>query len=365
MSRRMLKSLYMSSILDSRAKIKEFDLSNVLGSVEALSDQILDALEQTKDLVVPSDYKNIKNVVVSGMGGSVLGSYVIKNLFKNELKVPFEVVSHYELPGHVGPDTLVLLASYSGSTEETLSAAKQAQDLGAKVMVITGGGALSDLATANRWPMYKIDPKFNPCNQPRLATGYAIVGQLALFTAAGIIADQTANLIKVAAELKSMLPSLSPEAETSPAKHLAFSAFDKHIIFVGAEHLIGAAHVVNNQVNENAKTLTSEWHLPEFNHHFMEALSFPKLAKDTTVFFILNSALYHPRLQKRVLITKDLIEQKGYEVHTILATTETKLEQVFEIIQIGEFVACYLPMLYGIDPSPIPNVDFFKSEMAK
>jgi glucose/mannose-6-phosphate isomerase len=146
---------------------------------------------------------------------------------------------------------------------------------------------------------------------------------------------------------------------------LAFSAFDKHIIFVGAEHLIGAAHVVNNQVNENAKTLTSEWHLPEFNHHYMEALSYPKLAKDTTIFLLFNSALYHERVQKRVLLTKDLIEQKGFEAHTILATSETKLEQVFEIIQIGEYLAHYLPMLYGIDPSGIPNVDWFKAEMAK
>lgn len=355
----------MPSILDSREKIKELDKSNLLGSVESLADQISDALVQVKDIVIPAEYKSIQNVVISGMGGSALGSHIIKNLFKNELKVPFEVVSHYDLPNHVGPNTLVLLSSYSGGTEETLSSAEQAKNRGAKIMVITGGGKLSELAKSNNWPMYLIKPTFNPCNQPRLAIGYAIVGQLALFAKAGIIADQSANLELVAANLKAMLPSLTPESSNSPAKHLAFAAFDKHIVFVGAEHLIGAAHVVNNQINENAKTLTSEWHLPELNHHYMEALSFPKLAKDTTLFLIFNSALYSPRLQKRVLITKDLIEQKGFEVHTILATTETKLEQVFEIIQIGEFVASYLPILYGIDPSPIPNVDFFKEEMAK
>lgn len=355
----------MPSVLDSRDKIKELDKSNLLSSVEALGDQILDALEQTKSIVIPDSYKSAKNVVVSGMGGSVLASHVIKNLFKSELKVPFEVVSHYDLPAYVNSDTLVLLSSYSGTTEETLSGAEQAKAMGAKVMVVTAGGKLAELAGENNWPIYLINPKFNPCNQPRMSIGYGIASQLALFAKAGMIADQNQALTAIAAKLKSMVPTLAPESENSPAKTLAFSAFDKHIVLVGAEHLVGAAHVVNNQLNENAKVLTSEWHLPEFNHHYLEALSFPKLAKDTTIFLLFNSALYSPRLQKRVLITKDLLEQKGYEAHAILATSETKLEQVFEMIQIGEFVAAYLPILYGIDPSPIPNVDYFKSEMAK
>lgn len=355
----------MSSILDSREKIKAIDSHNLLGSVEALSDQILDALEQTQSIVIPDSYKLAKNVVVSGMGGSALGSHVIKTVFKSELKVPFEVVSHYDLPAYANSDTLVLLSSYSGTTEETLSAALQAKTLGTKVMVIAAGGKLAELAKENNWPIYLINPKFNPCNQPRMSIGYGIASQLALFAKAGIISDQSAGLTQIASKLKTMLPSLSPESDTSPAKTLAFAAYDKHLVLVGAAHLTGAAHVVNNQLNENAKVLTSEWHLPEFNHHYLEALSFPKLAKDTTMFILFNSALYSPRLQKRVLITKDLLEQKGYETHAILATSETKLEQVFEMIQIGEFLAAYLPILYGIDPSPIPNVDWFKSEMGK
>lgn len=356
----------MASVLDSRDKIKELDKSNLLGSVEALPSQIQDTLTQTGSITVPESYKSFKNVVVSGMGGSVLGTYVIKNLFKSELTAPLEVISHYTLPGYVNSDTLVLLSSYSGTTEETLSAAQDAKTRGAKVMVITGGGPLADLATANSWPMYQIKATYNPCNQPRLAIGYAIVGQLALFTKVGLIADQSELLAKVITGISKMVPTLGPEIENNPAKLLSFAAFDKHTIFVAAEHLIGAAHVINNQFNENAKVLTSEWHLPEFNHHYMEALSFPKLAKDTTIFFLFNSALYHERVQKRVLITKDLLEQKGYEVQLIQATAPTKLEQVFEIIQLGEFVAAYLPILYGIpDPGPVPNVEWFKAQMAK
>ncbi len=355
----------MTSILDSRDQIKAIDKSNLLGSVESLADQIQDAWSQTRDIVFPSDYPQVKNIIVSGMGGSNLGSLVIKRLFKDELAIPLEVYPHYHLPGYVSSDSLVLLSSYSGTTEETLAAAEQAKVVGAKIVVITGGGPLAEMAKVNNWPMYLIDAKYNPSRQPRMAIGYSVFGQLSMFAKMGLINISESEVLNLVDTLKETSSHLTPEIPDNPAKLLAFSAFDKHIIFVGAEHLIGAAHVVNNQVNENAKTLTSEWHLPEFNHHYMEALSYPKLAKDTTIFLLFNSALYHPRVQKRILLTKDLLEQKGFEAHTILATSETKLEQVFEIIQIGEYLALYLPMLYGIDPSGIPNVDWFKAEMAK
>lgn len=355
----------MSSILDSRDQIKKLDKSNLLGSVEALPEQIRDAWDQTKDLVFPNSYPNVKNIIVSGMGGSSLGAQVIKRLYKDELTLPIEIYPHYHLPGYVSADSLVILSSYSGSTEETLAAAEQAKNVGAKVAVITGGGQLEELAKINNWPLYKINARFNPCNQPRMAIGYAVFGMLSMFNKMGLINISQEEVLNVIDNLSEMVKTLAPDGSDDRAKHMAFSGYDKHIILVGAEHLIGAAHVFNNQLNENAKVLTSEWHLPEFNHHYMEALSFPKLAKDSTVFFFFNSALYHERVQKRVLLTKNLVEQKGYETQMFLATSKSKLEQVFEVIQLGEFVAAYLPMLYGIDPSSIPNVDWFKAEMAK
>jgi len=355
----------MPSILDSREKIRAIDKSNLLGSVEALPDQIQDAWEQTKSLVFPNTFPTVSNIIVSGMGGSSLGALVIKRLFKDELTLPLEIYPHYHLPGYTSKDSLVVLSSYSGNTEETLAAAEQAIKVGAKIAVITGGGKLAELAKQNNWPMYLINAKFNPCGQPRLAIGYAVFGMLSMFANIGLINLAESQVLNVVDLLKELVTQLAPEGSNDLAKLISYATYDKHIIFVAAEHLIGAAHVFNNQVNENAKSLTSEWHLPEFNHHYLEALSFPHLAKETTIFFFFNSALYHERVQKRVLLTKSLVEQKGYETQMILATSSTKLDQVFEVIQIGEFVAAYLPILYGIDASSIPNVDWFKAEMAK
>ncbi len=352
------------SILDSRESIKKLDKSNLLGSVEALPDQIQDAWEATKDLAFPDTYPLVKNIVVCGMGGSNLGGVVIKHLFKAELAIPIEICAHYDLPGYVDKNTLILLSSYSGNTEETLAAAEEACDRGAKIAVITAGGQLADLATAHGWPAYLIDAKYNPCGQPRMAIGYAVFGMLAMFTQMGLVNISEPEVNNLVDKLRAMVKRLAPEVvEGNTAKLLAFASFDKHVIVSAAEHLVGAGHVFNNQINENSKALTSEWPLPEFDHHYLEALSFPKSTKDSTIFFMINSALYHERVVKRFPLTQVIIENMGYEVQMIQAVAPTKLEQVFEIITLGEFVALYLPMLYGTDPSAIPNVDAFKTAL--
>jgi len=353
------------SILDERIKLNKLDKSNMLGSIEALPDQIAHAWQDAQKVIIPTNYQHISNVVVSGMGGSTFGSYVIKNLYKKTLKVPFEIVSHYELPEYVGENTLVLLSSYSGATEETLEAATDAKNRGAKIMVITSGGQLAELASKNSWPAYIIDAKYNPCDQPRLAVGYAIVGQLALFKNAKLLVVDDKEIITTISGLKSLITKLSPDnSDNNLGKSLAFQAYDKQLVIVAAEHLIGAAHVFNNQLNENGKILTSEWPLPEFNHHYMEALKFPAFAKHNTLFILINSALYHDRVIKRVPLTQRIIDNAGFESVLIQATAPTHLEQVFEIIMLSEYVAYYLPMLYGIDPSKIPTVESFKLALA-
>lgn len=355
-----------SPILDSRSAIKKLDKSNALGSVEKLPDQIEDAWKITSTMQAPAGYNQVNNIVVSGMGGSALGAHVIKTLYKDELRVPLEVVNHYTLPGYVNEHTLVVLSSYSGSTEETLVAAEQAKHLGAKFAVITSGGKLAAFAKETGCPAYIINPTFNPSNQPRMAIGYSVFGQLGLFATLGIIIIANEDVANVVSMLRKNAAGLAPESiESNTAKFLAYSAVDKMLVLVASEHLEGAAHVLNNQLNENAKNFTDYLTLPELNHHDMEGLSFPKHMKDDVLFFFFNSALYHPRVRARYPLTLEVIEKNGYHGETIQAMASTKLEQVWEMIQLGAYTNFYLAMLNGIDPSPIPWVDYFKEQLAK
>ena len=356
----------IDSLLNSRSRIAALDKQNVLASIEALPDQIQDAWSATESLVFPDTYPNCRNIVVSGMGGSALGSLIIKGLFKDELTLPLEVYSHYHLPNYVDHNSLVLLSSYSGNTEETLSAAKQALEKKAKIAVITSGGELEKLSQQHSWPIYKIEPTYNPSNEPRMAIGYSVFGQLSILAKLGLINIAGVEVLNLVDHLRSLVKRLTVESvEQNTAKLLAYSAYDKVIVLSAAEHLIGAVHVTNNQINENAKNLTAEWHLPEFNHHYLEALSFPKSIHENIFFLLFNSPLYTPEVTKRVGITSTVIEHMGYPVEVVEATAPTKLEQVFEIITLGSFFNFYLAMLNNINPAPIPNVDWFKAEMKK
>jgi len=350
--------------LDSRESIAQFDKDNMLGSLEALNLQVEHAWDDVKQLNFKLK-RQPKNVVVAGMGGSGLGADVIKQLFKEELKVPFDVVNSYTLPNYVDKDSLVILSSYSGNTEEILAAGEDVLKRQAQVMVITSGGKLYQLAKDNHWPVYKINPKFNPSGQPRMAIGYSVFGTLGMCAQAGVINLTDAQVKSVSQAIADVVAQNTVEipTENNPSKSLAFMMLDRRNLYIGAEFLTGALHVSANQANENAKTFTDYKVIPEMDHHLLEALKYPKNLKSTHFFIFMQSKLYHPRNQKRVLLTQEIVENYEIETLRVNLTAKTKLEQVWESITLLGFAAFYLAMLEGINPSPIPYVEDFKQKL--
>lgn len=358
----------MSNILDSLDQMKQLDKSNVLGSMQALSDQIADAWYQVQQLPdISIDLKKIQNIVVAGMGGSGLGPDVIKNVFKSELKVPFEITNDYHLPGYVNKNTLIILSSYSGTTEETLTAAEEAKVAGAQVLVITTGGRLRELMQENNWPGYLINAQHNPSNQPRMAIGYAVFGVIAMFTKIGLLSlteDDIMAVIKTVRDTTAGIDA-SVNSEGNPAKQMAFQMHGRIPVLVGAEHLSGSIHVFQNQLNENSKNYAEMRLIPELNHHLMEGLPYPEDNEKNLFFVLFNSNLYHERTQKRFRVTQTVIEQAEIDAMMLSIDGATRLQQAFELITFGAFTNFYLAMLNGLDPTPIHTVDFFKDELKK
>lgn len=352
------------SVLDSSEHIAKLDSQNMLGSIEALHKQIAHAWDATRSIsVIPK--VPITSVVVVGMGGSGLGADVIKSLYKESLLVPLEIVHDYTLPKYTNSHTLVVLSSYSGTTEEVLNAAKQAMNAQATIVVITSGGTLAEWAQKEGWPLYLIDPKYNPCNEPRQAIGYAVVGMIGLFERAGIIHASTDELQlaidrvrQVAAECSSAVP-----ATTNPAKLLAFQLIDKQAVLIAPDFLQGAIHVAANQSNENAKSFTSYYVIPELNHHLLEGLQYPRSMTHTQVHFFFHSTLAHPENQTRTKLTETIFTEHQLDTVSIELEGTTRLAQVFELITLMSFASVYQAILQGIDPSPIPNVASFKKQL--
>ena len=333
-------------------------------SIEELGNQVKHAWEDLKSVSF-TPTAEIKNVVIAGMGGSGLGADVIKHLFKDKLDVPFDYVHDYTLPGYVNENTLVVLASYSGTTEEILSCSKYAQEKQTQVMVIAAGGDLETLAQENGYTFYKIDPKFNPSNQPRMAIGYAVFGTIGLLSKAGIISVTDQEIEAVVATIERQIADCKVEitGEENPAKALAYMMIDRRPVFVASDFLEGAVHVSTNQHNENAKAFVDYKIVPEMDHHLLEGLKYPKSNATNHIFIFIQSLLYHPKNVIRIQLTQKIVDSNDIDTLTLPLKAQTKIEQVFELLTVLAFAGFYLAMLEGINPSPIPFVESFKVDL--
>lgn len=354
-------------ILDEIEKIRQLDKSNLLGSIELLPKQCQQTWEEIKKLPIPQNYKDANKIVVNGMGGSGLGPHIAKSVFSDELKIPLEVINDYSLPEYVNEKTLVILSSYSGTTEEVLESFNKVLKRQSLCLGITTGGRLEEVLKKNNFPYFKINPVYNPCNQPRMGLGYSILGTIGLLSQCGLIKvnDQEISDIISTLDKTNSLFGVSIPTHNNFAKQIAKEFFGKITILVAAEFLAGSIHSWRNQQHEVGKNFGTYFLLPELNHHLLEGLTFPQINKGNLVSFFLKSNLYHPSVQKRVKITKKVFENIRIPPWEYNCFSKTKLVQAFEVIHFGGYVNFYLAMLNNIDPSPIPIVDFFKRELAK
>lgn len=353
-----------TSILDSREEISKLDKENMMGSIEELGNQVKHAWEDLKSIEF-TPKSEIKNVVIAGMGGSGLGADVIKHLFKLELKVPLDYVHDYTLPGYVNENTLVVLASYSGTTEEIVACGEAAHKANAQIMVIAAGGTLEEMAKEHGYTMYKINPKYNPSNQPRMAIGYAVFGTIGLLSKAGIISLSDSDIDAVVTIINKQVEDCKVEVtgEENAAKALAYMMVDRRPVYVASDFLEGAVHVSTNQANENAKIYADYKVVPEMDHHLLEGLQFPKSNATNHIFVFIQSMLYHPKNIIRVQLTQKIAEANDIDSIAVPLKAQTKIEQVFELLTVLGFAGFYLGMLEGIDPSPIPFVESFKVDL--
>ncbi|MBU4331754.1 SIS domain-containing protein [Patescibacteria group bacterium] len=352
--------------LSNPKKINTLDKSNVLGSIMLFDKQVEQAWEETKSIKIPVAYKKVKNLVINGMGGSGLGGHVIKSLYNNEIKIPFEVINDYQVPNYLNKNTLYLISSFSGNTEEPIGSYAEAKKRGAKIMAITTGGELSQMMQKNKIPGYAFEARHNICNQPRIAVAYSVIGQLALLNKCGIIKIADSQIKNVQDCLQKLNKTFGiSNNKDNPAKLIAKESQGRLVILVAAGLLAGNVHAFANQINENSKNFASWFVIPELNHHLMEGLKFPKSNKKDLIFVFINSELYEPRVQKRFEITKDVVKNNKIAYLEYAVQAKEKLEQSFEVLSLGSYTAFYLAMLNNVNPGPIPWVDFFKQQLSQ
>ncbi|MBU2632270.1 hypothetical protein KKG52_01010 [Patescibacteria group bacterium] len=343
--------------LNNTDEIKKLDPQGTYESTDLMVKQLKGAWKEVNTIKIPSDYKNVKKVVFCGMGASIYGALVLKALLGKNITFPTETVTDYHLPEYAKEDTLVVLTSYSGNTEEVLSCAEDTLVKKCKALILTKGGRLAEFAKKNNVPAYVFDGKLNPSGVPRLGNGYSVLGLIGLLNNAGIISIEDKQIDEALIRLGDKYQDLKKRAMVDSEKYL-----DKIPVIFCAEHLSGNAQILRNQFNETSKTFSAYYLIPDLNHHLMEGLQFPNNSK--LVFLIIDSQDYSPKARKRVELTKDVILKNNHEILEFKTSGQTIYDDFLEVLIYGSYLSLFVALRYNQNPAINPWVDYFKQNLS-
>lgn len=302
----------------------------------------------------------IHNVVFSGMGGSSLVAEFIH--VWPTLEVPFVISKGYDLPAWVNEHTLVICASYSGNTEETLASLNRATEKNAQIVILTHGGKLLECAQNEQLPYVQIPA----CPQPRTSVFYAYRAVVEIFIAAGLIAETTlAEIESIVERLEAACATWASTAgqKENEAKQLALAMEGKTPIIYGGALTYPAAYKWKISVNENAKNTAWCNQLPEFNHNEFIGWSSHPVEKPFAVVDLISS-FEHERILERFTVTDRLLSGMRPKAIRVEAKGESVVEQLLYLVLLGDFATTYMAVLNNVDPTPVDLVEKFKKELS-
>jgi len=349
--------------LDNASVYRQFDKSGMLDHLHKFPEQCQEAWEKVLKLELPPEYIKISNVVIVGMGGSAIGGDIARRLALTESKVPVRVHRDYGLPAFVDESTLVIASSYSGNTEETLSAFTESLKTRARKLAITSGGKLKHLAESEGIPVFVIDYQA----PPRAAFPSNFVPLLGIFQKLGLLGDKSADL----QEALGILNKLSTDfietrpLTSNPAKQLAAKLWGHVAVIYGAEILSEVARRWKTQFNENSKAWAFFENFPELNHNAVVGYEFPPEAKERIFVILLHSASLRPQSLLRYEATAKLLAKAGIAHEFAEAGGKSALAQVLSLILLGDYCSFYLAMLNRVDPTSTDAINFIKQYLAR
>jgi glucose/mannose-6-phosphate isomerase len=341
-------------MLDDLKYIHERDGQDALGLAEKQYQQ----LNQSYDLPdLSGDYQNI---VIAGMGGSALSAQLAYNW--PGLKIPMAICRGYDIPTFVNESTLFIASSYSGNTEETLSALSQAETSGAKIITIKSGGRLEELSSQRHY----VSVVLPRVTQPRYAVFYSFKALVTILQKAGLVDVEQTNreLTKAAGFLESIVGQWRPDVPTEHnyPKQIALELAGKSVVIYSGPKMSSAAYKWKISINENAKNVAWWNQIPEFNHNEMIGWSSHPIEKPYAVVNLLSS-YEHQRVQRRFEVTDRLLSGLRPAAVNISAQGETLIEHLLWQVVMGDFTSIYLALLNGVNPTPVDLVEKFKREL--
>jgi len=331
-----------------------------------------DIISRTEKVEIPAkvriarrmvEYKEPRNIVIAGMGGSAIGGEILRDWLRDESSIPIEVCNDYALPAYTNEHTLVFAVSYSGETEETLTAFADAIRRKCMVIAITSGGHLLSFAKKLRLPSVVI-PTGLP---PRAALAYVFFPLPILMEKMGVLASKRSEIEESVHVIKMVSEGNSPQipTENNFSKKLALQLKDSVPVIYGFRQYGAIAHRLKTQFNENSKVPSRYEVFPELNHN--EVVGWEASEDLTKIFSVLliRDSDEPDGIKNRIEATKSTALQKARKVLEVYVRGEGKLAKMFSILHLGDFTSVYLAILRGIDPVPVRTIDEIKMAMKR
>lgn len=326
--------------------------------IEGFPAQLLEAISIARNARLGQASLPIQNVLVAGMGGSGIGGSLVKSLSASELRVPLDVSKSYDIPGYVNSNTLFIACSFSGNTEETLSAAEKARNKSAQIICITSGGKLESFARQHAYDTILIP---GHSNSPRASIGYGLVQLYHILHHFGLIPHNHVTDLEKSAEL------LKNETGNIRSISLELTAYckDKFPILYGDTSLEAVLVRTQQQIAENSKQLSHVNVFPEMNHNELVGWKFPSFLFENAATIMLRTSFDHPRTSTRLDVCRDIFQDVAGSVWEIEAKGETILQQALYLIHLLDWLSFDLAEANGVDPFPVDVINFLKNELAK
>jgi len=333
-------------------------MSNIKKYIEGFTRQLSDALRlvQTLDLVRPGS--DIRNVVITGMGGSGIAANLVESLTFGRIPIPVTVCKSYTIPQFVNPHTLFIACSYTGETEETIAALNKALLKRAECIVIASGGKLLDIA--REYNLFYVQLPAGS-DSPRSMLGYNMIALLSVLYHTNLIGaafiKETENAIEFLDRGKKGIES---EAEL-----VARKLRGKLPVIYCDSRLYAMALRFQQQLNENSKHIAHVNTFPEMNHNELVGWKFPENLIPMLQVVYLYSDHDHERVEKRMEICRDIFEKKSNPIIDVVGEGASLLEQYYYLIHLTDWISYYLSKENGVEPDPLDSIDYLKEELGK
>lgn len=344
--------------------IRKFDKENMFNVLSGFPTQVKDALKIAGKYDLKSfKKKGIGNIIISGLGGSAIGGDLFRSYTQYDIKIPVTVNRNYTLPEFADKNTLVIISSYSGNTEETISAYKEAIAAKCKIICVTSGGEIKKMAKKNKHHCVIIPGGL----QPRCALGYSFFTLLTVFIKLGLIKDRKEEInetLKILEEGREEFTNLNPE--NNVALKVAIEIKGKlPVVYSSADVL----DVVNlrwrGQISENAKILAYGNLYPEMNHNELVGWNLNEDILKKIVVIFLKDPADNDRIKVRMNISLDIIKEYANNIITLESNAVGKLARIFDLIYLGDWVSFYLAILNEVNPTPVKAISYLKTELEK